>query len=215
MITLVCGIEHTYNTADDTDTISGVIPVAGNYPTESGRNLDPQWTRLKTSSSHADSEKEGVRLEMHGGMYPFDDRKKGRKQEAVIEFICDPHRTGLEGEEDGEEERRRDVRETEDEDERSLRFIGYGPVDETDVLRLEWLTKHACEDAKDGGGGDENRSRHWGFFTWFIIVSVPLPPHPSNPYSRFPASPKTTLTPDLTPTAPSSQQQHTSSSAPG
>ncbi|KAI9874019.1 MAG: hypothetical protein M1830_010293 [Pleopsidium flavum] len=170
-----CGIEHTTNTFDNTDTISGVIPIAGNYPTESGRTLDPQWTRLKTSSSHADSRKEGVRLEMHGGMYPFDDRKRGRKQEAVIEFICDPRRTGLEDED--EEERRRDVKETEDDDDeederRSLRFISYGAVDEIDVLRLEWLTKHACEDAKNGDNNDdENRSRHWGFFTWFIVIA--------------------------------------------
>lgn len=181
----VCGIERTYNTFDHTSTISGVIPIAGNYPTESGRSLDPSWTRLKTSSSHADSEKDGVRLEMHGGMYPFDDRKNRRKQKAVIEFICKPYRTGLEGEE--EEEAKEDVelarrREKEEDDDgededtregKSLRFISYGASDDMDVLRLEWLTKHACEDAKEGGGdgdGDGGRSRHWGFFTWFIIV---------------------------------------------
>lgn len=170
--TTVCGIENTHNTADDTSTISGVIPIAGNYPTESGRSLDPSWTRLKTSSSHADSEKDGVRLEMHGGMYPFDDRKKGRKQKAVIEFICTPERTGLEGEgKEGDKARRRDDEEEDGDDEgRSLRFISYGPSDDVDVLRLEWLTKHACEDAKDGDGGKGGRSRHWGVFTWFIIV---------------------------------------------
>ncbi len=113
-------------------------------------------------------------------MYPFEDRKNGRKQKAVIEFICDERRTGLEGEEDGDKRRRRDEdeekgqesREDDDDEEkekRSLRFLSYGAVDDIDVLRLEWLTKYACEDAQRGGS-DENGSRHWGFFTWFIIM---------------------------------------------
>lgn len=138
---------------------------------------------------------------MHGGMYPFDDRKNGRKQKAVVEFICAPERTGLEGEdgageeeekekeEDGEENKRRKTRRDDEDDGegkekeddgRSLRFISYGRAeddDDIDVLRLEWLTKHACDGgAADDGGSEETKSRHWGFFTWFIIVSVILLP---------------------------------------
>lgn len=111
-------------------------------------------------------------------MYPFDDRKKGRKQKAVIEFICTPDRTGLEGEEERKEDmdlaRRRDKEDGEDKDKdqderRSLRFVSYGASDDIDVLRLEWLTKYACENATEGGG-EGARSRHWGFFPWFIIM---------------------------------------------
>lgn len=37
------------------------------------------------------------------------------------------------------------------------------------VLRIRWKTIHACEDeaGKSSGSGS-----HWGFFTWFIIMSV-------------------------------------------
>jgi hypothetical protein len=178
---VVCGIERTYYTADDTSVISGVIPIAGNYPTESGRSLDPSWTRLDSSGEDGDAERDGVRLVMHGGFYPFDDRKKGRKQKAVIEFVCAPDRTGLEGEEEGDVDlaRRREKEDGEDEDgdgdgdkdeRRSLRFVGYDKSDVVDVYRFEWLTKHACENAKEGGGGERDRSRRWGFFTWFIIM---------------------------------------------
>ncbi|MCJ1303471.1 hypothetical protein MMC08_006281, partial [Hypocenomyce scalaris] len=86
--TQVCGIKRVFDPGESTTSIT-VIPIAGSYPHDSGRTLDPKWTRLKTSSSHADSEKEGIRLEMHGGMFPLHD---GRKQKAVIEFLCDTSR---------------------------------------------------------------------------------------------------------------------------
>ena len=149
----VCGIKRVFDPGESTTSIT-VIPIAGSYPHDSGRTLDPKWTRLKTSSSHADSEKEGIRLEMHGGMFPLHD---GRKQKAVIEFLCDTSR--------------------EDEDEKNghgkgkggLSFLSYGAPDgeETEVLRLEWRTKHACEKDMSGGKG---KGGHWGFFAWFIIM---------------------------------------------
>lgn len=37
-------------------------------------------------------------MEMGGGKYPFD-KAKGKPQKAFVEFLCDPDRTGLEGEE--------------------------------------------------------------------------------------------------------------------
>ena len=52
--------------------------------------------------------------------------------------------------------------------ETSLKFLKYGPdiADDTvDLLRLEWRTKYACEDAPK-----ENVSTGWGFFTWFILM---------------------------------------------
>lgn len=56
-----------------------------------------------------------------------------------------------------------------------LKFISYGPVSESKVLTLEWRTPHACEDAaKDapnkGKDGDGSNNKHWGFFTWLIIM---------------------------------------------
>lgn len=165
--------------------MTGVYPIAGDYTTDSGRSLDPQTTRLKA----ADSEAEGVRMELHGGRYPFDG-KKGRMQKAVIEFICDHDRTGLEGledekrsdsddksEEDEESSQRKRTAEEEsgDADEgvtpvtASLVFKSYGAFDDIDVLRLDWYTKYACEDVseRDGSGSSGD---HWGFFTWFLLM---------------------------------------------
>jgi hypothetical protein len=128
---------------------------------------------------------------LHGGRLPADDKKNGINQRAIIEFVCDKERTGLEGEEkdngehddkdeDKEGEKRRMVARNgesgkcEDSD-KSLRFCGYEfeePTTDTKVqtLRLEWRTKHACEDAPAEPGS------HWGFFTWFIIMCVMPPP---------------------------------------
>ncbi len=78
----------------DDGNIESVIAIAGQFEHD-GRYLDPKLTRLKTSSSNADSQKEGLRVELHGGQYPF--KKGGRKQRAIIEFLCDRDRTGLEG----------------------------------------------------------------------------------------------------------------------
>ncbi|KAI9842576.1 MAG: hypothetical protein M1838_003076 [Thelocarpon superellum] len=172
--TRVCGIERIINSADDSSTIRSVRPIAGNF--DHGRPIDAAVTRLKTSASHGDSQKEGLRMELHGGRYP--QTKAGRKQTAVIEFLCDK-----EAEDEAPDRRRaakEDEEDEEDEDEpdtegQNLRFISYGPVDDEesqeDVLRLEWLTKHACEDAMNGDDDDSNG--HWGFFTWFIIMYVP------------------------------------------
>lgn len=194
-------------------TIIGVIPIAGEFIHHHGGRMDPKWTRLKTSSSNSDSEKEGLRLELHGGRYPFSERH-GRKQKAIIEFICDHDRTGLEGlggdsgkadaagsslpwassnkavtfddddddddddnddDDDGgtpPEDDDDDDNDKEDDDGKSLRFIRYEPTDEDaheDTLRLEWRTKYACEGIRDEEG-EKKGTRHWGFFTWFIIM---------------------------------------------
>ena len=56
-----------------------------------------------------------------------------------------------------------------------LKFISYDLVDESKVLTLEWRTPYACEDAakdapKKGKDGDGSNNKHWGFFTWLIIM---------------------------------------------
>jgi hypothetical protein len=45
----------------------------------------------------------------------------------------------------------------------SLKFISYEGEGDIDILKLKWYTKHACED-------DAVKPRHWGFFTWFLIM---------------------------------------------
>lgn len=97
----------------------------------------------------SDVNKEGVRVELHGGVYP----PLGEKQKAVVEFICDKDKTGLEGQERGGKVIDGVM---------SLKYSGY----EENVLKLEWRTKQACEQQAGGGDGGS----HWGFFTWFIIM---------------------------------------------
>ncbi|KAI5299213.1 hypothetical protein KEM56_003416 [Ascosphaera pollenicola] len=184
--TNICGLETTiYN--DGHKDVTGTIPIAGNYVSNSGHTLDPKVTRLKST----DSQQEGLNIELHGGQYPFES-KIGRKQKAVIQMICDLGRTGLEeaGQgspddtdqgKDGQSPRNATVNVQEDKsnDENkdkdapknapSLQFISYGPVDEMDVLRLDWITKYACEDYKDEDE-QKGKSSSWGFFTWLIIM---------------------------------------------
>lgn len=150
-------------------------------------DIDAQITRLKTSSSASDREKEGFRLELHGLKHG------GKKQKAVIEFLC-PDKA----EEEGPEERdlssipakRKAVEHfvveaddnDEDEEDHSatgkvaddghggiLTYKGYDEVDESKVLRLEWETKYACENSQ-GNDSEAKKSNHWGFFTWLIIM---------------------------------------------
>ena len=102
----------------------------------------------------------------------------------MIEFQCDPGRSGNEGFGSIDERRRKSKRDDEgladkdddDKDEgdgKSLKYVSYGSRDDkTDLLRLDWRTKYACEDyvPDDDEDGDSTKSSHWGFFTWFIIV---------------------------------------------
>ncbi|KAL8282262.1 hypothetical protein RB597_009797 [Gaeumannomyces tritici] len=57
----------------------------------------------------------------------------------------------------------------------ALIWESYGPSEEdpgsADALKLTWYTKHACEKRSGGGGGGANDdSKHWGFFTWIVIL---------------------------------------------
>ncbi|TAQ84109.1 hypothetical protein B7494_g7572 [Chlorociboria aeruginascens] len=181
--TRVCGIERFVK--DDTDTIERVIPIAGELLGKGkGGNMDAKWTRLSTSKSHADSDKEGLRLEMNGGY------TGNKKLSAIVEFICDHARTGLENLYDPEdkyktpEAKREDKDEDEDEDKEkdgdeepgevdeentsSLQFYKYTEDDTSGTLRLVWRTKYACEGSKEE---EDKKVSHWGFFTWFIIIA--------------------------------------------
>ncbi|RMY79348.1 hypothetical protein D0863_00101 [Hortaea werneckii] len=189
----VCSIEQIYNQADDSSTIGKVIPIAGEFSVNHGTPLNPKVTRLKGSSSHEDSKKEGLRVELEGGKYPM--TKDGQPQKAIIEFHCNKDLTGNEGfEEDAESmldmatygnlTRRAD---DDDEDDpeppelpdldkgKSLEFISYKTEEDMGedkgVLRLKWNTRFACEgQAGKPSGGSSKGGSHWGFFTWFIII---------------------------------------------
>lgn len=174
----MCGIKTTYNPTLDpmVPEIDQVIPVAGNYEGSggSGKSLDPHYERLKET----DTSSNGLRMVLKGGSYAKKD------QRAIIEFQCDEDRSG--NEETEEKKRRRDGEEdkskgdNEKKSTSSLMFVSYGELDDkTDVLRLNWRTKYACEDHadrdEDGEGGSQKAG--WGFFTWFILMYA-FPPLP-------------------------------------
>ena len=97
-------------------------------------------------------------------------------QKAVIHLQCDHDRTGNDDKKKDDKEKR-DAEEDDDDDDRDdgrdLQFVSYGDVDTKDgmtkVLRLNWKSKYACEDYKDGND-KVDVSASWGFFTWFILV---------------------------------------------
>ena len=210
MITLgstVCGIQYEYDLAEGTSKVAEVIPMAGEF-VHYNLQLDPTTTRLKGSDSAADTDKEGVRIELNGGRYPFKDSRKGQKQKVFVEMLCDRNRTGLEGvsgdgrvplddgrrklsarkysedddNDEGEDPGNDDGGNSDEGDENedpSLQYVSYKvqgeDKDAVGVLRLEWRTKWACEgmadqDDDDTDDGEEDKNKHWGFFTWFIIV---------------------------------------------
>lgn len=180
--TRICGVDFEREISSNTSKFLAARPIAGDYTLRNHRNIEATWTLLRDSKSHKDADREGVRGELHGGRYPFDNRD-GTDQMAIIEFVCDKERTGLEGDE--KDDRDKDEDDTDDEklrkrkegDEadsskgKSLKFLSY-KEEESDkkrvgVLRLEWRTKYACEDASEDAG---ESSGSWGFFTWFIII---------------------------------------------
>lgn len=175
---LVCAIKRLYNPTEHVNgTIESAIGIAGEYGHATGEALNPKWASLKSSPSPEDRQKDGLRLEMNGAKYPPD--KTGKKQKAVIEFLCDAkeqeRRRSLPGvrprEDDNDdnegEEDPNEGSEVDDGKGGRLKFIEYVDVEGTMTLNLEWTTKYACEDAKpDPATG----SGHWGFFTWLIIM---------------------------------------------
>ena len=184
----VCAIKRLVNTFEDSTSFEDAIPIAGKYTLHGGTELDPEITRLKTSSSASDREKEGFRLTLHGPKYP---EKNGVKQKAVIEFLCNDKAeekevVGKRGsvaaqkadeDGDGEEEDHSATGEMADDGHGgTLKYHDYSMVGDSQVLSLEWQTKYACEDAGKRVDDEKKSSGHWGFFTWFIIMFVtPLP----------------------------------------
>jgi hypothetical protein len=178
----VCAIERLIN--GDSDNISEVIAIAGSLEHHGGTEFDYEVTRLKTSDSKSDSDKEGLRLVLKGGKHPLDGPSKERQeQKAIIEFLCDPDKTGTEGEwesedkyekrADKDEDDKKDDEEDDDKtdeedkdgeshsgmehqlkkDNAALIWESYSDVKDSKVLRLTWHTKYACE-KRDGDKDD-------------------------------------------------------------
>ncbi len=129
--------------------------------------MEPEFTRLAT----IDPETEGVRIKLAGGEFRGDDdegKKKGAA--AVIDFTCDPDRSGLEGlvtKEDSADADEKKRRRQEESKKHSLQFKSFELEDDTYVLKLDWRTRYACDDYQRG---KQNNSNSWGFFTWMIIM---------------------------------------------
>ncbi|KAK7746941.1 type II membrane protein [Cytospora paraplurivora] len=200
----------------ETDRVTDVVPIAGDLKIHGMGNLDPKFTRLKTSDSSADAQREGVRVVLYGGQHTVSGQK--REQRAIVELLCDAEKTGKEGEwspkddvyepgqeEDGDGEgegegegekegegdgnaagrrRRQEGGDGEeggdDKPERQLLkpdsaliFDSYGPMVDNanvDLLRLTWHTKYACEGLPDEEYPNPDNGRHWGVFTWLVII---------------------------------------------
>ena len=97
----VCGMRENVDLSQEGNSTITPIDIAGTYTTYSGRTIDAKYELLGSSKSNSDSGKEGLRAILHGGRLPFDDKKNGLDQRAIIEFVCDKERTGLEGDESG------------------------------------------------------------------------------------------------------------------
>jgi hypothetical protein len=194
---VVCGVRALHDIYGDANDTISAIDIAGTYTMQNGPKmiLAPKFELLRDSQSNSDASREGLRIELHGGRHPFDSKKDGIDQRAMIEFVCDREREGDEGAEkdnnehaeepkkDGEDKGEDDDKKEEkklsrrdgekgkcEDSDASLRFCGYEDEKadkdkKVKTLRLEWRTKYACEDAPAPDGGS-----HWGFFTWFIIM---------------------------------------------
>lgn len=111
----VCGIRSEHDLSGIKNDSITPIDIAGNYVLQSGRNmqLDPKFELLRDSKSNSDASREGVRIELHGGRLPFEDKKAGTDQRAIIEFVCDKEREGDEGGEKDDNERADDGKDKE------------------------------------------------------------------------------------------------------
>jgi len=165
----VCSITRLITKDPPSDVVQEIFPVAGELRQHGGKDMDAKWEKLKKSGSSGDTERVGLRVFLNGGFK--EENKKKKPQKAIIEFECDPNKTGLENLPDPEDHYNEpnEKREAAIDSEPSLQFISYKEEDDTDVLRLKWWTKYACENVKDEP--EMEKGQHWGFFTWFIIIA--------------------------------------------
>lgn len=174
-------------TSTEGETSFKVLPIAGYENALGGGSKDVTTKLLKS----IDPSTEGVRVQISGGNILEPDLKKKYPASAIIDFQCDPDRTGLEGLKNDDEldkvpdsaqlKARGDAENKIDGDEKngddkpktaSLTFKSFGLVKEEEafILRLDWRTQHACENYKRENPEPNSSGGHWGFFTWLIIM---------------------------------------------
>lgn len=95
----VCGMRENIDLSQEGNSTITPIDIAGTYKSYNGREIEAKFELLRNSKSNSDSGREGLRTILHGGRLPFDDKKTGIDQRAIIEFVCDKERDGLEGDE--------------------------------------------------------------------------------------------------------------------
>lgn len=195
-----CGIRRGKRPGQTDYEVLDLISIAGELKDHGGGHLDPKLTRLKTSESTADSQKEGVRISLFGGRHQLG--SGGREQRAIIEMVCDRSLKGTEGEwspqddkyervppeteEAGGEDaagrlRRADEGEVDrtehqllkgDANGTALVFDSYGPMADNGDVDVLRLTWRT-EYACEGNsdaGSGGGGSEHWGFFTWVFFL---------------------------------------------
>ncbi|KAL4880226.1 autophagy-related protein 27 [Aspergillus karnatakaensis] len=178
----ICGFQYTYD--GDARETSFAFPIVGLDPMGHGAK-DPEIIRLK----EIDEEREGLRVKLSGGEYPVEDGKS-KDTGALIDFECDPDKSGLEGLSDAVKRLLRSREDSKDDSgdekegegkgdgdkepfndgsnpDRSLQFKSFEKGDDKYVLNLTWKTRYACDDYLKNR---EPSSGHWGFFTWLIII---------------------------------------------
>lgn len=211
----VCGISHNIDTASKTDSIVEIRPIAGDVDgatldpvatrlstSSADGDKDKVGVRLVLQGGHYNGRKQKAVVEVL-----CDDKLDGTEGEWKSDELGIPPPPSAKTAEDGKD--KDDVPHQLKKDGAALIWDSYGPSEEDpknmDVLKLTWKTKHACEKRNEGGsgGGDkggsggsgdgdkdkdkggQDESKHWGFFTWMIILWVPL--SPGLPYFFWPA----------------------------
>ena len=114
---------------------------------------------MKSSASNADKEKEGIRLEMHGGI-----DSDGQKQKAIVEFLCDistsdERRRNLLVFKNEEDDGDKKGEEIDDKHGGKLKLVSWDVEEGTKVLRLDWITKYGCENVKNDKTGSSSGHR--------------------------------------------------------
>lgn len=195
----VCGIVHNIDTAAKTDSIVEVRPLAGDLDgaaldpvatrlstSSAAGDKDKVGVRLLLQGGHYNGRKQKAVIELL-----CDDKLDGTEGEwKSDELGIPPAPSSLATAADEDKGKDKDDAPHQlKKDGAALVWEGYGPSEEdpksVDVLRLTWKTKHACEKREEGGGGngggsgdgdkgnggkDQNESKHWGFFTWMIML---------------------------------------------
>lgn len=141
----MCGIRRGIE--GETDTVIDVVPIAGDLKNQGMGDLDSTATRLKTSDSSADSQREGVRIVLNGGLHGA--LRQKREQRAVVEMLCDAEKTGKEGEWDPKDDKYEPGQED-----------GGGDEGETEGDAAGRRKRQEDgEDGKDGSDGDDKPER--------------------------------------------------------